>query len=379
MVKPFLSLPAKRATASRFGMGMLEKIKNNYKSAGKVVFNALRYLKTTSKPVAIKPGVAYAWINLDRKIMNQSGGRFAFLLCRYFEQSGYKVVIKTDLYFYLVLHPHKKALLNKEYFFVRKMHTPLNSIVTRSNGKEQTISVAHGLETIQQKSVDYSLPFPMHPVQVVSFNQSQINRLREEKRTIRVLFSGSWTQPQYKAPLDRYKILTRAEVIGFVVEKFGKANVLRQVSKREELTGLMQSPGVDAQIVVSEVKTRDEDWMELLSVADFFIAPPGFRYPWCHNSIEAMAVGTIPILQYNALFVPGLVHGENCFCFQNTKELEQAINTALAVSEEELHRMRQNVIAYYDRYLSSEAIVQKIKTITNNGKPKLEMAIPYIH
>lgn len=358
---------------------MLEKIKNNYKSVGKIVFNAFRYLKTTSKPLAIKPGKAYAWINLDRKIMNQSGGRFAFILCRYFEQAGYEVILKTDLYFYLVLHPYKKALLDKGYLFVRKTGTPLNSIVMKANGQEQTISLAHGLETIHRKSAAFSLPFPMHPVQVANFSKTAMSALRHANRPIRVLFSGSWTQDQYKVPLVRYEILMRSEVIGFIVARFGKDNVLQQVSKREELNKLLQSPAVDTQIVISEVKTRDEDWMELLSKSHFFVAPPGFKYPWCHNSIEAMAVGTIPILQYNNLFVPGLVHLENCLCFQNTKELEDAINLALALGDDEIQRMRANVISYYDSHLSPDAVVENIKGLINKGKPKMEMAIPYIH
>lgn len=358
---------------------MISKIKNNYKLLGKTFSNVLYFLKNTSTKHSEKDGNAYVLINLDDKIMNQSGGRFFYLLCQYFEQAGFNVVVKTNLFFYLFLHPYKKLLLNKNYSLMRKMPTPTNSILSKHNGKEQLISVAHGVETIGKNSGSYSLPFPMHPVQVDSFNKAALQNLRQTKRTIKILFSGSWTQDQYKVSLDKYNVLTRSEVIRFIIEKFRGRGILKQVDDRDELTTLLQSGATQEQIIISEVKTRDGDWMKLLSLSDFFISPPGYKYPWCHNSIESMAVGAIPILQYNELFVPALVHMENCICFHNTSELETAITTALSLQQEDIQRMRKNVISYYDEHLSPEAIIKKIKGISMVDKKDIEITIPYIN
>lgn len=345
---------------------------------GKVIPNILYYLKrtTTNDPrTSEHPSVL---INLDSKIMNQEGGRFSYLICQYFEKAGFKVIVNTNLFFFLILHPYKKLLLGKNYLLTRKMKTPLNSIVSKQNGKEQVISVTRGLETLDKPSVGYSLPYPMHPVQVDGFNKAALQNLRETKKPIKLLFSGTWTGDQYKVSLGKYNVLTRDEVIRSIIDKFRNKNILRLISDRNELNSLIESQRVNDQIIISEVKTRDEDWMKLLSLTDFFIAPPGFMYPWCHNSIEAMAVGAIPVLQYNNLFVPELVHMENCICFQNKNELEVAINTALTLSADEIARLRRNVIDYYDTYLSPEAIVKKIQGISAGNESKVEMALPYI-
>lgn len=358
---------------------MVSKIINNYKSAGKVLKNIRYYLQVTSKDYQIEKDRQYAIINLDKWIMNQSGGRFSYLLCRYLEQAGFEIVLKTNFLYFLVLHPYKALLLKKKFFFVRKMNTPANSIIFRKNGREQTLAIKKGLETIPGKSLTYSLPFPMHPVQVDNYRKEQLVSLRDSKRTIKVFFSGSWTQEQYKKPLERYNVLSRSEVMRFIVERFDTKKFFRSISSSSELNKLLQNEEVREQVIISEVKTRDEDWLKFLSIADFFISPPGFKYPWCHNAIEAMAVGTIPILQYSHLFVPELVHMENCIRYRNLDELQDAISTAMNMEKEDIARMRANVIAYYEQHLSPEAIVKQFKRISTDDVVQLELAMPYIN
>jgi hypothetical protein len=132
------------------------------------------------------------------------------------------------------------------------------------------------------------------------------------------------------------------------------------------------------QIVISETKTKDEDWLNFLATSDFFIAPPGFRYPWCHNAIEAMSVGTIPILQYSNLFSPQLRHLENCLQYQSKEELENVVKLALTLGQEEISRLKQNVVHYFEDHLSPNAIVKRIKELAESGQKKVDISIPYI-
>lgn len=219
----------------------------------------------------------------------------------------------------------------------------------------------------------------MHPVQVDNYNIKILEEFRETKRKIRIFFSGSWTQNQYKVPLEKFNVLTRFEVISHVINIFYGDGIVKSITETKELYEFLNSNNSKEKIIISDVKTADEDWLKFLSCSDFFIAPTGFKYPWSHNSIEAMSVGTIPILQCNKLFMPHLLHMENCIVYKNTTELEDAIKIALNISLEDLKIMRQNVISYYENYLSPEIISEKLKSIVESEEKELSIAIPYIN
>ena len=77
--------------------------------------------------------------------------------------------------------------------------------------------------------------------------------------------------------------------------------------------------------------------------------------------------------------MPHLLHMENCIVYKNTTELEDAIKIALNISLEDLKIMRQNVISYYENYLSPEIISEKLKSIVESEEKELSIAIPYIN
>lgn len=98
---------------------------------------------------------------------------------------------------------------------------------------------------------------------------------------------------------------------------------------------------------------------------DFFLAAPGVIMPLCHNVIEALSVGCIPILQYAMLFEPELEHGVNCLSYRNEAELKIIIDQLPSMNEHDILGMRRNALHYYTTYLSPEAVVGRI---TSMGK-----------
>ena len=50
----------------------------------------------------------------------------------------------------------------------------------------------------------------------------------------------------------------------------------------------------------------------------------------CHNAIEAMAVGTVPVLEYASLFSPPLEHGVNCIDLSSFEDIDDAIKEILS-------------------------------------------------
>lgn len=357
---------------------MLDKIRQNYKELHNVLRNALFYLRKTSKKNNIPEHSKVALINLDKKIMNQANGRFSFILCKYFENAGFKVVIKTNLYYYLVLRTYKKLLLEQNYVFVKRMPSPLSSIVIINSGKKQLIRIHYALQ--ENQKVDYTVPFPMHPVQVIDYKDNVLKTLRNTRRTINMFFAGNNEKNEYSSNKlnQKFNVISRYDVINFLKNDLDKAIPVDTISEREALYKLLQTEGTKAGIAISEVKTNDADWFKFLSRSNFFIAPPGVRYPWCHNSIEAMGVGTIPILQYSNLFYPHLEHKKNCLTYNNYNELEDAIKTAFTMEEDKIAIMRQHAIDYFEMYLSPDALVKKIKDFAESNDAETNIVIPYI-
>lgn len=154
--------------------------------------------------------------------------------------------------------------------------------------------------------------------------------------------------------------------------------VLKKDLDKSKFNQILNSKDYFNNIVISEVRTEKEDWLKILSKADFFICPPGVRMPWSHNCVEAMSVGAIPILQYSDLFFPHLENMKNCLSYTSYEELKIAIEKALAMEQSEVEIMRKNVLSYFNDYLSMDSVAQKIKVFSKSAQQELKVAIPFI-
>jgi hypothetical protein len=84
----------------------------------------------------------------------------------------------------------------------------------------------------------------------------------------------------------------------------------------------------------------------------------GTDLPMCHNVIESMSVGTIPILSYADWFFPSLEHKKNAIIYSGAVDLISKIKEVLAMNQETMDEMRRNVMDYYDQYLSQENLIR---------------------
>ncbi len=109
-----------------------------------------------------------------------------------------------------------------------------------------------------------------------------------------------------------------------------------------------------------------EEVRDLTSKFKYYLCCPGVVMPLCHNIIEAMSVGTVPIIQkqYAEVMYPNLVHLKNALIFENLEDLDHLIETHLfEITEENFEEMKKNVLAYYQDFLTPNAVV---KSINNN-------------
>jgi hypothetical protein len=214
------------------------------------------------------------------------------------------------------------------------------------------------------------MPFPMHPLQA-NIRTEQLEECRSASRKMRVFFSGD--THQYRRTWVHYPStkLPRLPIVNAVMEGLGDA--LRVISDPKALDELRNCVYSKKCVITasSEVRIEPQDWLSTLAMADFFLSPPGIVMPMCHNIIEAMAVGTIPITNYPEWLDPHLTHMENCIVFDDRDDLIAEMKQVLEMAPEEIARLRSNVIDYYHTYLRPETFIRRVEASADREVPIL--------
>lgn len=283
-------------------------------------------------------------------------------------QAGYQVVI---------LHNHKfitdcydpirgRVMLKWENIHVtfKKINIPPSSILISHGDSFKSIQIDPDIfpfllngKSLADNEIMY--PFDIHLRQ---FSTLISGYNIQETRTVRVGFVGNLNPEVYTntAIKDVFGMLERF----YAFEKIRTTFKNRiQMAKRAEdyfpdkhcdlLLGGFGHPEIP--------NSTPKNFLPFLNQLDFFIALPGINIPFCHNLIEAMSQGCIPILEYGQLMPIPLQNEINCLTYKNSRELVSQINYALTLSHDEIVKMRKNVQKYYDENLSEKSRVYTIK------------------
>jgi hypothetical protein len=170
-----------------------------------------------------------------------------------------------------------------------------------------------------------------------------------ETRAARIFFGGNTEEGKYDKDVLRkvYHMLTRREMLEAAA---AVTPAYRPLDAASWLASAEFHPFVLCE--TQRCKIPQERWLEALGKADFFLACPGVGMPLCHNLIEALAAGSIPILQYAAYLPQPLEDGVNCLAFNDAESLRKVIGAALAMSPENIRIMRANVRNHYEEFLA---------------------------
>lgn len=204
----------------------------------------------------------------------------------------------------------------------------------------------------------FVLPFPFHPQLTAQYHEHEkLHQYHKRTRTMRVLFAGN-SNPAYDSvsivqtygKVSRWRIVEHAKQLPY-------ACVL---SNDSEIEMILSGDYLNEVVIMetSVVGVKQDKWMDLLSHADFFLSPPGIKFPLSHNVVEAMAAGAIPIINYADWFAPPLTDGKNCITFSTLDDLNIALNRALSFTPDEIARLRRGALDYYAQHLESKAFFQ---------------------
>ncbi len=196
------------------------------------------------------------------------------------------------------------------------------------------------------------MPYPMHPKQISGFTQQRCDTLRGKPKA-GIFFAGN-QKARYgrMAMQSRFGILPRREILTVLKEAFPD-----RLEPRDS--------GLDPTRIVLRDSATDPiagtDWLNVLASHQFFLCCPGAAQPVCHNVIEAMACGVIPIIEYADRMHPELEDGVNAITFDGRDGLLHAIERIDRMTRRERGRLSQGVTNYYDQHLDGAAFLKRAR------------------
>ena len=308
--------------------------------------------------------------------------RYDVALLQFLERAGYDVVLEharttmttagdyAELLFRvpglrIALAPPRAASLLVDLSDAR------GAARTAPRGWRPTRRVAVTLDALSEdarRPGTHHVPFPMHPLLYALGADRDAPRLRTARRTARILFAGNQSATAYGADsVARFGLVPRHALLEHVRAALGSDEL---VEVGDATTLVPDGDGYRRQLLLVDSARcwiPRERWLDALASADFFLAPPGVVMPLCHNVVEAMAVGTIPVTEYDAFFPVPLEHGRTCIAFRGADDLVARLREVLALDAAAIAAMRREVCRYYDEHLAPASLGRRLDAL--GGEP----------
>ncbi|WP_096084763.1 glycosyltransferase [Agaribacterium haliotis] len=322
----------------------------------------------------------------SKRIDGPQGRRF-YALYTFFQRAGFQPFVVDRYSFLSNLHHKHKAFVQQQALQVLRGQAPAQPFVLVSdapkrssyfNAAQKAVRVSFDSD-FNEASTDFPMPFPMFSGVYRSAQDLQLKHLRQTRRQWSVFFGGGAQEGKYsKAAIEKiYSVMPRAKALAVLKSAFGPQ--WRQTSEQQTLGEHLNSdwPGIQV-IENSQCKIGADQWLASLAKARFFLALPGVRYPMSHNLIESLALGVVPILQYNRLLFPALEHGKNCLVYSDDTSLKQVVADAMAMPETRWRQMSAAAIDYYQSYLAPEAAIRSLLQHPADGKLITMRLLPFL-
>lgn len=207
-----------------------------------------------------------------------------------------------------------------------------------------------GRDTVAMSPV---MPYPMHPATLRHATRENLQRLRNSRRKFRMFFAGNQKTKYGDDKMHRnFGVLSRLDVLSTLKETYASRVVSDPKVASERSIVLADSR------VTSIAASR---WLDAIAESQFFVCCPGSSQPVCHNLVEAMSVGTIPLIEYGDRLTPGLVDGINAITFRGAIGLINAIKRIESLTPGQIETMRFGAAKFYDDYLRGEQFLADLR------------------
>jgi hypothetical protein len=342
----------------------MQSLKNSILNASEML---QMYFRPFQKPVTDRILIV--------QIEDFNQGRYGFQLINYLHLAGYHIAFYKSGAFLYNLHGYDRLLfkLPGVSFFKKKIintQKQVDFLFLTNNGN---VKAPVACNITYELSLDYfskkndsapsvlRLPFFIHP------RMNQYLPIKKQKRRNRILFYGC-DDALYDSELIKnwFQLMSRSEVYR-IIEKSGLDFI--SPDSYELLEQQLNNPEVTNAFFFlnsSEVWIPGQRWMNIISSFDFFISTPGVSMPHSHNVIEAMSVGTIPIIQYGHWFNPSLTDLVNCVSYNSISDLISIINSVSGLSNERVLQLRDGVTQYYNDHINPSNFSKRLNMLDSN-------------
>lgn len=297
--------------------------------------------------------------------------RFFYLLLKFYKISGYQIIYPMNFAKLRNLRngdPYLALILKEENLLTIK-NTKRKSNFIRISDEQFSADYFRNyfLENNSEKNA-FHIPMSFHPLMY----HKDIWNEKASTTTNRInsLFCyGNFDDKAY-LEIERtgFGLINRRKLY----ELFQKQSNFYLIKNKEHLKQIIAEKPIGKYIFAEKYvyPLPMEEVQNTLSEFRFFLCCPGVVMPLCHNVIEAMAVGTIPLIQreYAHVMYPHLKHGKNAVIFENSDDLKDILeNKLFTTSEIDFKIMSENVLQYYRDFLSPKSVVESINRNIKSG------------
>lgn len=218
-------------------------------------------------------------------------------------------------------------------------------------------------------------PLSFHVNQILSNMEDYIKTFDSTlKPRIGALFIGNTDPSIYnneKNIHSNYGMHTRIETLDYIRQHFAE-HVFEPKSMVEfnEYFTNENLPLKNKIVIIDKFFIRGRNYFDILGSSVYHIWTCGDLFPYCHNQLEGMASGAIPICEkyHSKPLYTQMKHNINCFCYDNLDELGLILEKIICNYSEDDLKMRNATTKLYNDCFSLSAFNSKLSGFLSSSK-----------
>lgn len=292
--------------------------------------------------------------------------RYTYILAKYFLIEGFEVYFPRD--FRQVYHFGTEIdcgfLLKEKDVFFRKLPKGITPKI-ELNYNNISPEYFQFMKSNKEDSRNFRIPIGFHPYHYFKqFSLPKIDIIGN--RLDKIFFMGNFNNKSYDLNYNEEIFNVPSRLKHF--QYFKKNLLIHEIYNDAELQNILEKNDLKFKNPIYQVNSfanfsiDPSQVKQVISRFNFYFAYPGMYMPLCHNLIEAMSVGSIPIIHRNyvKLLQPSLKNLENCIIYNQLTDLPNVFDYCFQLNLKTIIDLRRGVLRYYEKNFSSKSIVKKM-------------------
>jgi len=199
-----------------------------------------------------------------------------------------------------------------------------------------------------------------------------LSKALSAERKIGAFFVGNTQPATYNADHTKklFNVNTRYETFNYIVDNLPHEALYIPTDMDSFLKDL-DGGILEKKVVLLDINNFEipkKYYFYVLLQVNFFIHMSGVIYPYCHNQIESMLAGCIPVTQFSNFFIPPFQHETDSLVFNSLNDLISILRKITSGDYNSIiQSMRKNIIDYYIQHYSFKSFDDKLTYLVSNN------------